>query len=367
MRRNFAIAALKAANPVPSGAKPAAPRADAQSPLVRVGAGQAGSAEGAWPAAPFEPEGRAVRPPLRRWPRAAWVVGATATAAAAGVAIVVAAANLGGAPAGPPVGQSVNPVTSASPADGPDESADPVVPPADGPIAPAPPVRVLSGEVLSATSGVAGTAWSASALARLADEDGDGSFHFVRAWSMTRLKVGAAGDPVAYSESSTGEPAGDHGMVVAEGAAGPLEALPGYLFYPEDSYILTPSLMWSRSVPGADGAVDCLESGMAIVPEESPIHIYLPAEIDGVRVGVVINQRDGDLIFYAAAHGGDPARARAMLEGLAITPQGGWADPTASLGLTPPADLADQLSQASATLEDGSTINACPLGDAADR
>jgi hypothetical protein len=37
------------------------------------------------------------------------------------------------------------------------------------------------------------------------------------------------------------------------------------------------------------------------------------------------------------------------------------------LGLTPPADLADQLSQASATLEDGSTINACPLGDAADR
>jgi hypothetical protein len=190
--------------------------------------------------------------------------------------------------------------------------------------------------------------------------DATGAFHFVRVWSWSSLEVHAAGDALDLSHSDAGEP---------------LTLTPVLLLFPEDAHILAPDVPFDGSgvASGGDavsagdaraGSPECYESGLMLAPELSG-NVYLPTEVDGVRIGVAILQRDGDLLFWVEAHGGDRERARAALESLAINPQGAWTDAATALGLTPPAELEPRLAEFStAVLEDGSTIERCPLRQA---
>ncbi|MDR1426205.1 MAG: hypothetical protein LBJ08_00375 [Bifidobacteriaceae bacterium] len=88
-------------------------------------------------------------------------------------------------------------------------------------------------------------------------------------------------------------------------------------------------------VPGAS-------AGETVDPQDILFEgvVYVPVDVDGVGVVASLARVGSQTVFYAAADGDDRGRLRAVLERLAITPDGEWLSPAAAGVLPAPADAA---------------------------
>ncbi|MDR0594955.1 MAG: hypothetical protein LBG60_17245 [Bifidobacteriaceae bacterium] len=208
---------------------------------------------------------------------------------------------------------------------------------------------VTTGRVLAVTErteqGTAGD-WTASAIAELTSPEGDK--RLLRAWSKSGGLDAAEGARLVYEDAPR---AG--WLELSEGRSAlqivPLASLDGF----ESSATVSVSGEGGGSgevVSGAAGSGFAAGGGsgaaaVVIGPDELAAAAFGPVAVDGAELWASLVARDGDTFFYVQAVGDDLDKARSLLEGLRLGPDGNWSQGAAPAGLAGAAAAEDLVGQ----------------------